>query len=364
MKKKMLIACGGVVLLAIAVIVWGRFHAPQPIPVGIICGIGSGAVLGSSELNAADLFLEEQPRSRIQPVPLDDQWNPDKTVPVITDAMARGVKFFIGSHPSKCAVASVHLFATSSALVINPAATSPALTGKDDYFLRIIADGEQEQRAIARFIHTLPGKRLLVLQDDGNLPYTDPAFAFFSEEMGKHAAWQFVCRKLTVAKFQPQDFADLMAEPFDALYILAGSFQAAIGNIAQLFHYHHPDAPILLTPWSRSPAILETAGPAISQMILPSQYPPRFADPAFDGYFNRFKARFGYEPHAMTIGVRKALELLDHAFEKGHVTPEAVKTYLLTTPAHQTSLGRIVFDQYGDVSQDFYFIRDVGKELQ
>ena len=72
MKKKMLIACVGVVLLAIAVIVWGRFHAPQPIPVGIICGIGSGAVLGSSELNAADLFLEEQPRSRIQPVPLDD----------------------------------------------------------------------------------------------------------------------------------------------------------------------------------------------------------------------------------------------------------------------------------------------------
>ena len=78
----------------------------------------------------------------------------------------------------------------------------------------------------------------------------------------------------------------------------------------------------------------------------------------------RFKARFGYEPHAMTIGIRQALELLEQAFAKGHTTPEAVKAYLLTTPAHQTSLGRIVFDQYGDVSQDFYFIRDVGKELQ
>lgn len=364
MKKKLLFAGILAVVAAMITGLWVYFHAPGPIPVGMVYWMGSGAVVGSSDLNAADLFLEEFPDSPIRIVPLDDQWNPDKTPLVIKEAIAQGVQFFVASHPSKCAVASAHLFADSSALLINSGSTSPALTGKDDYFLRVIADGEQEQRAIARFVRNLPGTRLLVLQDDGNLPYTDPAFEYFSEELSRESDWQIVLRKLTVAEFQPQAFTDLMAKPFDALYILAGSFQASIANIAQFFHYHHPDAPIILTPWARSPAIIEIAGSAIDRIILPSQYPSRFDAPVFDNYFRRFKERFGYEQHAMAVGIRQALELLDQAFSNGHTTPQAVKTYLISTPAHQTSLGQVAFDQYGDVSQTFYFIRDLAKELQ
>ena len=364
MKKKVLFALCAGGLVALSAIAWLYFRPPRPIPVGIVYWMGSGAVVGSSDLNAADLFLEEFPDSRIQIIPLDDQWNPDKTPIVIKEAMAQGVQFFIASHPSKCAVASMHLFTDSSALLINSGSTSPALTGKDDYFLRVIADGEQEQRAIARFVRSLPGTRLLVLQDDGNLPYTDPAFEYFSEELSRESDWQIVLRKLTVAEFQLQAFTDLMAKPFDALYILAGSFQSSIANIAQFFHYHHPDAPIILTPWARSPAIIEIAGSAIDRIILPSQYAPRFEDPVFDNYFRRFKERFGYEQHAMTVGTRQVLELLDQAFSNGHTTPQAVKAYLLSLPVHQTSLGPIAFDQYGDVSQTFHFIRDVAKELQ
>lgn len=364
MKKTAVTAVLVICLLSGGAILWIHEQKTRAIPVGFICWAGSGAVVGSSEISAATLFLEEHPDTRIQPVLVDDQWNPEKTPVVISEAMNRGIRFFISSHPSKCAVASVHLFADSSALLINTAATSPALSGKDDYHLRIIADAGQEQRAIARFVSTLPGSRLLVLQDDGNLPYTDPAFAFFSEELNRQGTWQMVHRKLRVSAFDPKEFDALMAEQFDALYILAGSFQAAIANIAQLFHHHHPIAPIVLTPWTRSPALLEMTGSAISRIILPSQYPSRFADAAFDSYFRRFKKRFDYEPHAMTIGVWQAMELLNQAFTAGHLTPESVRKYLLSGQVHHTSLGPILFDQYGDVVQKFYFLRDLKKELQ
>ena len=101
----------------------------------------------------------------------------------------------------------------------------------------------QEQRAIARYVDRLPGNRLLVLQDTGNLPYTDPAFAAFSAELGALGQWQIVHRTLLVAEFKPDEYRSLMAEPFDALYILAGTFQTAIGNIAQLFHISIPRRP-------------------------------------------------------------------------------------------------------------------------
>jgi branched-chain amino acid transport system substrate-binding protein len=109
---------------------------------------------------------------------------------------------------------------------------------------------------------------------------------------------------------------------------------------------------------------LETAGDAIERIILPSQYPSRRQAPALDDFLRKFHARFGYEAHAQVIGVRQALELLDDAFAKGYDTPERVKEYLLSGATHQTSLGPITFDRYGDVNGDFHFIQDLRQELQ
>lgn len=66
----------------------------------------------------------------------------------------------------------------------------------------------------------------------------------------------------------------------------------------------------------------------------------------------------------MTVGVRKALELLDQAFEKGYDTPEKAKRFLLSKPEHRTSLGPVSFDKYGDVAGKYYFIRNLKKELE
>jgi len=360
MKKRLSLLV--VLVLVGGGLTWWRNGRPPPaIPVGVVAWLASGAVVGSSEMNAADLFLEEHPHSRIRVLPLDDEWKPERSVPVIQDALRQGVRFFVSTHPSRCAVASMHLFAAPGALLIVAASTTPALTGRDDSILRIIPDAEQEQRAIARRLDQLPGNRILVLQDAGNLAYTEPAFASFAAALGT-GRWQLVHRRLTVAHFRPDDYRALMAEPYDALYILAGTFQSAIGNMAQLFHYLHPEAPILLTPWARSPAILETAGDALGRIVLPSPYPFRNEAPALDDYLRRYRVRFGYEAHAMAIGVRQALELLDQAFARGYETPAEVKRYLLAVPVHQTSVGPVSFDRNGDVTGTFHFNTDLKQE--
>ncbi len=355
----LLLLLGGGIIGAL----WLRPRPPNV--VGLVGWSMSGAVVGSSEMHAAELFLVEHPDSRIRAIAVNDEWDPAKTVPALEVAMQQeNARFFISSHPSNCAVASMGIFSTSHALMINTASTSPMLTGKDDYILRIIADANQEQRAIARYIQTLPGARLLVIQDTGNLPYTEPAFAAFATELRADGHWEITHRAILVSEFNPTELQPLMAEEFDAIYILAGSFQAAIGNIAQLFNYYHPAAPIVLTPWARSPTILEIAGGAIDHIVLPSQYPSRRDNPMIDAYFSRFEAHYGYTPHAMTIGIRQGLELLAEAFAQGYQTPEETKRYLLSTPTHQTSLGTISFDAYGDVKTDFYFITDVRAELK
>ena len=359
-----LIAVSG--LVAAAWMGWLRLDAARPIQVGlgIDLPVIYGAVIDPSDKNTGDLFLEEHPASRIQIFEMYNDARPETAAPGLEAAIAQGVRFFVTTHASSHAVPSVHLFADGRALGINVASTSLVLSGKDDFLLRIIPDLRQEQLEMARQVEQLPGNRLLVLQDTGNLAWTDPAFAVFSGALGASGRWTIVHRKLMVAEFRPAELSDLMSAPYDALYILAGTFMPPIGNLAQLFHRAHPRAPILLTSWARSPAVLEQAGDAIDRLILVGHSASRHDDPAVDDYLRRFDARFGYTPQGMTLGTRQALELLDQAFARGHATPEAVKRYLLSTPVHQTSLGPIAFDRYGDVTHGFQTLTQLRRELR
>ncbi len=362
-RRVWLVLLGLLPILLVGWLVWRV--SSQPIAVGLVTLMSPDTTIDSSE-NAGELFLEEHPDSRIRVLNAYEGREPDQTVPAIEAALARGTRFFISLHPSKHAVASLHLFADGRALMLNVASTTPALTGRDDFLLRLAPDAVQEQQALARFVAQLPGRRLLVLRDTGNPPYTEPAFATFSAALGAQSQWEIVHQALPVQDFRPDDWQAVMAEPFDALYILAGTFQNAIGNIAQLFHVHHPEAPILLTPWTRSPAILDTAGAAIERIVLPSLYPARQADPRIDDYLTRCTRRFGYTPGMLTLGVRQSLELLDQAFDAGRTTPAAVRRYLLEQSPHPTSFGPVAFDANGDVpgAYPFQFIRDPRAEFQ
>lgn len=345
-----------VVAALLAAGVWWWLRDEGGVAVGIDAPLVSGLVFDPSEQNTSDLFLEETPGTEIRPRLHYYGIRPGDGQTLFEEAMNEGVEFFITTQPSSVFVANAPKFRDGRALVINTSAVSPATTGVDDYILRIVPDAPAEQRALAAFLDELPGGRLLVMQDSNNAAYTDPAYDVFAAALAEGGRWEVTHVRTDIAAFRADEQRALLARPFDALYVLAGDFHTAIGNIAQLFHSLHPEAPILLTPWARSPVIMEVAGPAVGQITLASHFPARREVAAVDDYFTRFAARFGYEPQAMAIKVRQALELLDRAFAAGHRTPADVRAYLLGQPEHETSFGPVMFDATGDVPGRFYFI--------
>lgn len=343
---------------------WWAWRATQGIEVVLDAPLTNRVLFDLSEMNAAALFLEENPQSRIELSRAYYGLEPGQSRPLFEQAISRGVRFIVTSQPSSLLVQSLDLFTDGRALLINTAAVSPLSSGRDDFILRIVPDAIAEQRALARHVSGLPGKRMLVIRDTRNAAYTEPAFATFSATLAAEGRWQVVHQPLDLREFRVEEQSALMAQDFDLLYVLAGDFHESIGNVAQLFHRHHPEAPILITPWARSPAILENMGEAIDRVQLASHFPARRDSAELDAYIRRFRARFGHEPMAMAITVRQAMELLEQAFAAGHRTPEAVKRYLLGTDTHQTSLGPVSFDAYGDVEGRYYFIQDLRRELQ
>ena len=333
---------------------WWWQRRPIIVAVGVDLPLVPGAAIDPSDRYSADLFLEQHPGSRIRLVNMYNQSDPASGPGTVVALKRSGVRFFITTQASSHAVPSLGQFAGPEALAINVSAVSQKLSGRDDFFLRVVPDVVQEQQAMARQLSLWPAGRVLVLQDTGNRAWTDPAFAVFSAELQRLGGWQITRRELRLTAFDPGRQRALLEGEFDALYLLAGAFQPIIGNISQLFHQLHPQAPILLTPWARSPAIVENAGPASATSVVVSPYPARGDSAAVDRYFQRFERRYGYTPYAMTIGTSQAVELLDQAFRSGATTPVAVKRFLLSRPVHHTSFGPIRFDASGDVQADFH----------
>lgn len=353
-QRRLLLAA--LVTLAAATGVGWWWWRQRPLPVAVDLPLAHGAALDPTPRYTSELYLEEHPGSRIRLVNLFNTPDPASGPAGIAKLKREGVRLFISTHPSSHLVPSLGLLASGDALAINAAAASTALSGRDDGLFRVVPDVAAEQQAMARALRRLQGRRLLVLQDTANLAYTKAALHQLRAALEPAQQWQLTVHQLRVSGFDPTRDRALMQGNVDALVILAGSFQPAIGTIAQLFHQLHPEAPILLTPWARSSTIVSNTGPAASHTWLISPYPPRGRDQRIDAYLKRFEHRYGYMPNAMAIGLRQAIELLDQALSSGAQSPADVKRYLLAKREHRTSLGPIRFDATGDVQARFHVV--------
>lgn len=336
--------------------IWQRLQ-PVRVAVGVDRPLVYGAAIDPTDLNTAQHYLEQNQDSPIRLETMFNSADPRQGRADLKAVRDQGVRFIINTQTSSHATPTLDLYDDGQVLAINVSATSTALSGRDDHFLRIIPDLAQEQRAIAARINQMAGKRLLVMRDTRNFRYTEPALAQFLQALQAERDWQVTVRSFRTDRFDPRRERSVVSQPYDVLYILGGDFLPTMGNLAQQFHLANPTAPIMLTPWANSPAVLENAGDARQMILIASPYPNRRTKPALARYFSSHEERFGYQPYAMGVGTRQAIELLDQAFRRGHRTPSAVKRYLLTGQPHRTSLGPIQFNSSGDVNSTYHFLR-------
>lgn len=342
----------------------------RPIEVAILTKLEAGSIVGSSELNAARLFVEDRGDRLLRFKAFDDGWDPPKAVSAFAEARNEGVRFVITSHPSNCALAIAEAANGAGVLTLITGATTAELSGRDDLILRVVPDLAREQTWMAERVAETGKRSVLVVRDTDNEAYTRPAYAYFSEALaaaaGKGGGSPLRLRELLVSvngldleALRPR----MAAEPFDLCYILVGSYKSAAGGVAQLSAAVAPAAPIFFTPWMRTPALVETAGPALAQARMGGHLPPRGRDPALDAYIDRFEKRFGYRPTAVSVYVYGALSLLAEAFEAGARTPEAVKARLLARGKAETPFFTFEFDEFGDAVMPFHLIEDIAGEF-
>ena len=197
-------------------------RAVIPVAIGIDLPLTPGGAIDPSDKNAADFYREESPGSPIHIHHCYNSPDPKQAPAELRQAMAQGIQFFVNTQSSSQAVECLELFDSDRALTINVSATSTRLSGRDDHFLRLIPDLRREQIAMAQAVARLPGRRLLLLQDTSNLPYTDPALQVFRQELARRSAWHIQVQRLRFTDYQPQQLQAVVQQPWDGLYVLGG----------------------------------------------------------------------------------------------------------------------------------------------
>jgi len=337
----------------------------QKIQVALLTKLDAGSIIGTSEIAAVKEFERTHPKSIIKIVPIDDGWDPVRTKEAYGTVRNNDINFLITSHTSTCAVEIANDINQDKRLTIIAGATTTALSGKDDFILRIIPDANQEQREIAHKITELVPKRLLIIRDLSNPGYTIPAQETFLTEFKRLNPFvQIESQDIDVNQLILSDLDGIFSETdFDVLYLLIGGYKNIAGNIAQYFYQFQPNTIIIFTPWMNNKELVNTAGPALAHAIIPSLFPSRSVDPNIEAYMSSIETYFRLSPTIISLKVYQALELFNQAFSAGATTPIKAKTYLLSQKSIETRLGPVTFDAYGESSETYYFISDIPGEF-
>jgi ABC-type branched-subunit amino acid transport system substrate-binding protein len=252
------------------------------------------------------------------------------------------------------------LSAVADVVVLVTGATTDKLSGLEDQIIRTIGDVREEQQAMAEWVSSRNFSSILVARDTDNWAYTEPAIEAFADAAGP-ARLRVV--DVSVSAPDPAGLRAAMAlEPFDLLYLLIGGSQTIAGTFAQLGRSLQPECAVLFTPWLKTPALLETAGPALDGAWIPAYYPARGEDPEVDAYIDRFRSLYGYTPNFISLNVYAAVELVLQNIAAGRREPSAIRQ-ALSGAQWSTSFGTLLFDSFGDVKRPLYMIDDIAGEF-
>ncbi len=347
-------------VLLLSVLMTVCFKKPK-IKIGIMTKLEAGSLVGTSEINAAKLFLEQNKITNIEIVPIDDSWDPEKTKIAYKELKKNNIHLLITSHVSSCLNVIADSLNKDHILTIVAGATTDRISQKDDYLIRNVLDVEDEQKYIAEYISAQSAKDVLIIKDTDNKGYTDPAGKYFLKYF-KNANYRVI--ETSISTFNVDQLRqEISKAPFDLVYLLMGGYNTISGNIAQLAYSLNPATRFVYTPWMKTPGLLETAGNTINVSVIPSHYPPKKDAPSVNDYIQKYKAKYNYAPTFISLNVYSALEIMSDAINKGNTTSDEVKKYIINKSVFQTKFGEIRFDKNGDMKNKLYFIDDLRAEF-
>ncbi|MDA3971982.1 MAG: ABC transporter substrate-binding protein [Desulfobulbaceae bacterium] len=364
MKKLTLIlltlACGLAVFIACS-------QEPEPIKIGLAANLSGPGGSASEHIRDGALQAVEDINNQggvkgrpLQLLVRDDQNSREGVLRADESLINAGVVAIIG-HSQFANTLIAYPYVTSRNTILFTAYTSTIeLSGRDDLFLRTAVDTALYGRKTASLLQSRGIRSVVCLIDSSNAVFGDS----WLEETRRHFQGD-----ISAVRFDPAampDWTQIMGELLnpgpDAVILLTRSVTTA--KAAQFIRKQNKTIPLITSPWSQSPELINVGGQAVEGMTIITFINPENSLPAYLSFSERMERNFGKKATARSARAHELITILaDGLTRSTAMGGEPLKTAILAVE-YDSILGRVGFDRFGDVVRPVYEVQVRDGELK
>jgi branched-chain amino acid transport system substrate-binding protein len=317
---------GGVVLaLLIGWVLGVGCDRQEPIKIGFVGGLtGRLADLGVAGRNGVILALEQINRTggiggrtvvlKVE----DDRQDPQRARRVVRGFIDQGATAIIGPMTSAMAVAVLPLINRRRVLMISPTASSNKLSGRDDFFFRVMSPNKSETDDLARYSFNRLGlRRVAAVYDLSNRAYSEEFFRNFKQAFV--AAGGRVVTGITFTSGAGVDFTGLVRKMLslspDGVLLVAGAVDAAM--IAHQLKKQGSGLTVISSGWAMTADLIHNGGPAVEGLVFSQLINTNLKTERYLRFKKAFRDRFGRDPNFAAVHGYDSARVLIQALQKG-----------------------------------------------
>lgn len=259
------------------------------------------------------------------------------------------VRYLIGAVSSSVTLAVEPIATQSRVLLFSPASSSPKLSGISPFFIRNWPSDDLEAEAMARYAYQDLGLRRVVIF------YVENDYGRGLEERFRKT-FESLGGQVLASERYPYNHIDFRAfltkyknrfSTIDAFYI--GGYHREMGFFVKQLRELGFKGTILAATNFSVPEALAIAGEKAEGVWVSTPYSD-FSRGKARRFYERFKAKFGYEPSQFEVNGYDALMLLAEGLRRfGYKHPEKIGDYLRRLKNYEGAGGVMSFTPEGDV---------------
>ena len=360
---------GLAIAAGLSFLVWsltkGRLN-DRPVLVGVAATLtGNNAELGIQTRNGVALALEDfNARGGVdgRPVELvikDDLGTPEGATAAASFLLQQGVSAIVGHSTSSQTMAGLKVTDPAGIVMISPTASTTALSGKDDFFFRVVDVSATRAEVLGRHIREARGcATMSIVYDTVNRAFTqsfvDAVRKGFENADGK------ILESLTFDSGADPDVlaitASLAQTPPEAVCIVASDINTAL--VSQRIRLGGLNVPLFTSSMACTPLLISHGGSAVEGISTVQSLWVSEDNPAYFSYMERYRESYGERAaFGGVFGYEAGMILFEALKETDGMGGAPLKKALLGLGPRRVLTEPISFDPYGDVSRPYSLLK-------
>ena len=286
----------------------------------------------------------------------DDQHDTETAKKVDLELIEEGAEVIIGHMTSTISYDVQDIINNKKIVMVSPTASTRMLSGKDDYFFRIMPELSTSTDYWADYlIRILKITSVSCIYDLSNETYTKNWYDNFASSYVRSGGE--IIKTVTFSSGGNISYLDLskslLTDETGGIMIIASAIDTAM--ISQQVRKLGSSIPLYACGWAYTSDLIRYGGPSVENIIITHSYNKESKEPAFIEFSEKYFNAYGSKPDFASSYSYEAMLLIAHVLEKKTAVekpgPEDFKNIVL-----KGLQSDIITDEFGDAKrQPFLF---------